>query len=76
MNKNQSRRVTYAISGLLEFVLRIQAGAAAVEVHFTGGQLSGYGTVPATYSTSDPVMIKLIESSTEFRSGRIRRQTR
>ncbi len=63
----------YGVYGLMEFVLHIKVAGGSLEVHFSGGQLSGYGVVPATYSTTDPVMCRLIESSPEFLKGRIKR---
>lgn len=63
---------TYAIYGLMEYLARIPVGGTTVDVHFTGGQLSGFGIRPATYSTDDPVMQRLIERSRDYRSKRIR----
>ena len=62
---------TYAIYGLMEYLARIPVGGTCVEVHFTGGQLSGFGIRPATYSTDDPVLQRLIERSQHFRTRRI-----
>ena len=67
------RRKRYGVYGLTEYVARIPAGAAGtVEVQFAGGQISGYGVVPAWFETADPVMQRLIESSPEYLRGRIR----
>ncbi|MDE6010425.1 MAG: hypothetical protein K2F87_03125 [Muribaculaceae bacterium] len=63
---------TYALYGLMEYLAHIPVGGTSVEVHFTGGQLSGFGIRPATYSTDDPVMQRLIERSELYKSKRIR----
>lgn len=63
---------TYGVFGLMEYIARIPAGSIDMEVHFSGGQLSGYGVCPALYSTSDPVRQSWIERSDDFLSGKIR----
>ena len=70
MNKNQ-RIKKYAVYGLMEFMLRLPTPAGGYDVHFSGGQLSGYGIVPATLATGDPVLQRLIEKTPEFRAGKI-----
>lgn len=68
--------VTYAIFGMMEYVLSLPVGASHFPVHFTGGRLSGYGIRPATFSTEDILMQGMIEKSTAFRSGKIKRLKR
>lgn len=62
---------TYAIKGLMEFQALIPAGRSCIRIPFTGGSMSGYGITPATFSTGDPGLQHLIESSPDFRRGRI-----
>lgn len=62
---------TYGVNGYIEWVANIIVGGAAVKVPFTGGAITKYGIVPAEYTTSDPVIQKIIENSSHFRSRRI-----
>lgn len=62
----------YAVYGLMEYLALIPAAGRTIEVHFTGGQLSGYGIRPAIFTTADPVLQHLIEHSHDFLSGKIR----
>ncbi|MBD5370499.1 MAG: hypothetical protein HDR80_05030 [Bacteroides sp.] len=64
---------TYAISGYVEYMARIPAGPREIDIHFTGGQMSGFGVRPATFETADPVMCRIIEGSALYKGGRIRR---
>lgn len=80
MDKNKSNnpkssapggiRRTYGVN-LMEWHALIPAGYGVIRVRFTGGAYSGYGQKPATYTTDNPAMIKLIEESPYFRSGQI-----
>lgn len=65
------KRKTYGVSGLMDWTTQIKAGKAMVTVHFTGGALTAYGVTPATYSTTDAFFQRVIEGSTQFRSGKI-----
>lgn len=47
-------------------------GRARIQVSFTGGHLGDGCSTPAKYTTSDPVVQKVIENSEHFRNGRIR----
>ncbi len=62
---------TYTAPGLLDLQLVIHAGKAWVTVNFTGGRVAGYGEYRASFSTSDPALQHLIETSPEYLSGRI-----
>ena len=66
------RRAVYGVYGLTEWQVLIPAGRAKVSIRFTGGSLSGYGIVPATFATSNPYIQRLVQNSPEFRSRRIR----
>lgn len=66
-----AKKKTYGVSGLMEWHAVIPAGKAQVHIHFSGGALTGYGVTPAEYSTANPVIQRVIENSSYFRSGKI-----
>ena len=66
-----SRKKTYGVYGLMEWYCSIPCGGARVDIPFTGGTMSGHGTVPAQYTTEDPFVQVVIERSDYFRRGRI-----
>lgn len=63
---------TYGVSGLMEWQAVFRHGRATLSARFSGGALTGYGVTPAEYTTSNPVAQHIIESSRQFRDGRIR----
>ena len=68
--------VTYGVRGLMEWQIDLQTGSPAlpvITINFTGGQITGYGVAPARYTTRDPFIIKLIEGSEWYKSGKIKR---
>lgn len=65
-------RKRFYVDGLLEWQVIIPAGKIDIPVFFEGGRISGYGITPAEFITSDPVLQRAIESSSYFRSGRIK----
>lgn len=67
----QTTKKTYGVSGLMEWTVLIPAGSMFLRVCFSGGTLTGYGISPATFTTSDPAVQRIIEGSDLFRSGRI-----
>lgn len=66
-------KVTYGVYGMMEWVALIPMRHNLVRVRFSGGSLSGFGTTPATFTTDNPVVIRMIEQSSYFRRGKIRR---
>lgn len=66
-----SRKKTYGVYGLMEWYCSIPCGGARVDIPFTGGTMSGHGTIPAQYTTEDPFVQVVIEHSDYFRRGRI-----
>lgn len=64
---------TYVVYGMTEWRMLIPAGQARVLVRFTGGSMSGYGVVPARFTTRSKYVSQLIESTPEFNSGRIKK---
>ncbi|MBD5206912.1 MAG: hypothetical protein HDS79_01375 [Bacteroidales bacterium] len=65
-------KAIYGVYGMMEWEAVIPTRSNKVKISFTGGSLSGYGTTPAKFVTTNPAIIHLIESSPQFRSGRIR----
>lgn len=65
-------RKRYEVRGMMEWHPLFEAGRARLHVAFTGGHLGDGCSVPAAFETGDPVVQRVIESSKEFRSGRIR----
>ena len=71
MNSKYMKKKRYAVYGLMEFMLRLPTPTGGVDIHFTGGQMSGYGVIPSHYETSDPILIRMIEATPEFKTGKI-----
>ncbi|MDE5806666.1 MAG: hypothetical protein K2H76_01000 [Muribaculaceae bacterium] len=65
-------RATYGVSGMMEWVALIPTGRNIVRVRFSGGSLTGYGVAPATFRTTNPVVMDVIEKSSYFKRGKIR----
>lgn len=63
----------YAVEGLTEWIALISVGKVKIRVPFTGGSMSGYGCVPATFATASKALCKLIEDSPQFKSGKIKK---
>ena len=61
----------YGVKGLMEWVATIPVGKATIRVPFSGGSMSAFGVIPATYKTSDLAMQHIIENSNYYTSGRI-----
>lgn len=67
-------RKTYAVNGLIEWNIQVPTSSRAmpyVMVEFTGGKITGYGISPATHSTEDPLLQKMIENTHWFKTGKI-----
>lgn len=71
MKVRSERPKVYGVYGLTEWHALLPLGRRKVRVSFTGGALSGYGVVPATFATAHPVLQHVIEHSEHFRSGKI-----
>lgn len=67
------KKRTYAVDGLLSYSYRLNAGEAWFYVKFEGTRSAGFGGYRALYSTTDPLEIKLIEASDDFKRGKIYR---
>lgn len=71
--KNMNRSITYAVYGMMEYVLTLRVFGHFKEIRFTGGSMSGYGMRPATYTTDNEALQHLIEYSDAFRSGKVKK---
>lgn len=80
MNKNQknvptaqseARPRTYTVAGMVDYEALIPVGGATLRVPFTGGSVTGWGFAPARFTTSNPALQRIIESSEGYLSGRI-----
>lgn len=67
------RPAQFGVYGVMEWHALIPAGRSTLRVPFRGGSMSGFGVTPATYSTTNAAVIRLIEESHWFRRGKIRR---
>lgn len=72
MNMKERRIITFGASGLTECEMLVPVGSARLRVRFAGGSVSGFGEVPATYTTANEVLQTAIMRSPQFRAGRIR----
>ena len=64
-------RKTCAAKGLLEFKMALNTAGAVIRIIFSGGYMGSNGVVSAKYTTDNPAIISLIESSRQFASKRI-----
>ena len=69
--KTLTAKKTYGVNGLLEYQAGLPVGSTYITLTFTGGQLTSYGIRPATYTTANPTLQRIIEDSELFRRGRI-----
>lgn len=63
--KKPLRQVTYGVFGLMDWTLHIPTPGfhqPFVVANFEGGQISGYGTAPARFTTRDPYIQQVIEA--------------
>lgn len=62
---------TYAVRGLLEWHLLLHANGVDIPIRFSGGTMGSNGVIGGRYSTDNPVIQRLIESTSHFRRNRI-----
>lgn len=67
----KKKRITYGVSGMMEFQAIIKIGRSAMKVLFTDGSMNAMGTNPATYTTDNLMVQHAIENSDHFKRGRI-----
>lgn len=68
----KKKRITYGVSGMMEYQSIIRFGKNTLKVTFTGGSMNAIGVTPATYTTNSFLIQQAIENSNEFKRGRIR----
>lgn len=66
-----AKRKTYGIGGLLEWHGYVESNGVKMRVDFVNGSVTANGVAPATFTTSDALTQYFIESSDQFKSGRI-----
>ena len=67
----KKKRITYGVYGMIEYQTIIKIGRATLKVLFTDGSMTAIGQNPAKYTTSDFLVQRAIENSSEFKKGRI-----
>lgn len=67
----KKKRITYGVHGMMEYQTIIKIGRATLKVLFTDGSMTAIGQNPAKYTTSDFLVQRAIENSSEFKKGRI-----
>lgn len=67
----KKKRITYGVYGMMEYQTIIKIGRATLKVLFTDGSMTAIGQSPAKYTTSDFLVQRAIENSSEFKKGRI-----
>jgi hypothetical protein len=68
----KKKRITYGVSGMMEYQCIIRFGKNTLKVTFTGGSMNAIGVTPATYTTNNFLIQQAIENSNEYKRGRIR----
>lgn len=68
MNK---KKITYGVSGMMEYQAVVKVGKKNVSINFSDGSISAMGTNPATYTTDNIIIQNAIEASSDFKRGRI-----
>lgn len=67
----KKKRITYGVYGMMEYQTIIKIGRATLKILFTDGSMTAIGQNPAKYTTSDFLVQRAIENSSEFKKGRI-----
>ena len=68
----KKKRITYGVSGMMEYQAVIKVGRNKMKVLFTDGSASAMGVNPATFTTENYMVQHAIENSNDFQRGRIR----
>ena len=61
----------YGIRNTSECVLRLNAGKSTIVCNFTNGNLQSKEPIPASYTTSNPIIQHVIEHCEKFLGGKI-----
>lgn len=65
---------TYEAPGMMEWHPVFKVGRMRLQLPFVGGHFCGGASSCATFTTGDPVVQMIIESSEAWKSGRIRKR--
>lgn len=68
----KKKRITYGVSGMMEYQTIIRFGKNTLKVTFTGGSMNAIGVTPATFTTNNFLIQQAIENSNQFIHGHIR----
>lgn len=61
----------YGMRGVCEYVLRIPCGKATIVCNFTNGNLQSRNPIPASMTTANPIVQRVIEASEKFKNKKI-----
>lgn len=67
----KKKKITYGVSGMMEYQAVIKIGRATMKVPFSEGSMTAMGVNPAKFTTENFVVQRAIEQSGDFRRGRI-----
>lgn len=67
----KKKRITYGVSGMMEYQAVIKVGRNNMKVNFSDGSMNAMGVNPAKFTTSDFMVQHAIENSLDFKKGRI-----
>lgn len=68
----KKKRITYGVSGMMEYQAVIKVGKSNMKVLFTDGSVSAMGVNPATFTTENFIVQHAIENSSDFKRGLIK----
>lgn len=68
----KKKRITYGVAGMMEYQAVIKVGKKNVNILFSDGSVSAMGTNPATFTTDNIILQIAIESSSDYKRGRIK----
>lgn len=69
----KKQKITYGISGMMEYQAVIKLGRNSMRVNFSDGSVSAMGINPAIFTTENFMVQHAIENSADFKRGLIKR---
>ena len=67
----KKKKITYGVSGMMEYQAVIKVGKKNVSINFSDGSISAMGINPASFTTDNIILQNAIEASSDFKRGRI-----
>lgn len=67
----KKKKITYGVSGMMEYQAIIKIGKATMKVPFSEGSMTAMGVNPAKFTTDNYMVQRAIEHSGDYRRGRI-----